>query len=128
MMWLPWSVTKGAPTGAELRPGRDYAAHLADPALRLLRWGGAILPLYLGLTLALWLGLMLSGESAVGKYPGRAVEAMAEIIEGAETYQLARLRGRDRRVLDTGRYRAWSGFESALTEHAQRIVRRRSGR
>ncbi|WP_112875217.1 TrkH family potassium uptake protein [Paracoccus endophyticus] len=54
---------KGAPTGAELRPGRDYAAHLADPAMRLLRWGGAILPLYLGLTLALWLGLMLAGES-----------------------------------------------------------------
>ena len=37
--------------------------------------------------------VMLSGESAVGKYPGRAVEAMAEIIEGAETYQLARSRG-----------------------------------
>jgi pyruvate kinase len=40
--------------------------------------------------------VMLSGESAVGKYPGRAVEAMAEVIEGAETYQLARSRGRDR--------------------------------
>ena len=40
--------------------------------------------------------VMLSGESAVGKYPGRAVEAMAEVIEGAEVYQLARTRGRDR--------------------------------
>jgi pyruvate kinase len=40
--------------------------------------------------------VMLSGESAVGKYPGRAVEAMAEVIEGAEKYQLARSRGRDR--------------------------------
>jgi pyruvate kinase len=40
--------------------------------------------------------VMLSGESAVGKYPVRAVEAMAEVIEGAETYQLARERGRDR--------------------------------
>jgi pyruvate kinase len=40
--------------------------------------------------------VMLSGESAVGKYPARAVEAMAEVIEGAETYQLARERGRDR--------------------------------
>ncbi len=40
--------------------------------------------------------VMLSGESAVGKYPGRAVEAMAEVIEGAEMYQLARSRGRDR--------------------------------
>ncbi len=40
--------------------------------------------------------VMLSGESAVGKYPARAVEAMAEVIEGAETYQLARTRGRER--------------------------------
>jgi len=40
--------------------------------------------------------VMLSGESAVGKYPGRAIEAMAEVIEGAEKYQLARSRGRDR--------------------------------
>ena len=40
--------------------------------------------------------VMLSGESAVGKYPVRAVEAMARVIEGAEKYQLARVRGRDR--------------------------------
>ena len=40
--------------------------------------------------------VMLSGESAVGKYPARAVEAMAEVIAGAEKYQLARYRGRDR--------------------------------
>ncbi len=40
--------------------------------------------------------VMLSGESAVGKYPARAVEAMAEVIEGAEKYQLARYRRRDR--------------------------------
>ncbi len=40
--------------------------------------------------------VMLSGESAVGKYPVRAVEAMAEVIEGAEKYQLARYRRRDR--------------------------------
>jgi len=40
--------------------------------------------------------VMLSGESAVGKYPARAVEAMAEVIEGAETYQFARQRGRER--------------------------------
>jgi pyruvate kinase len=40
--------------------------------------------------------VMLSGESAVGKYPTRAVEAMAEVIEGAEKYQLTRTRGRDR--------------------------------
>jgi len=38
--------------------------------------------------------VMLSGESAVGKYPARAVEAMAEVIEGAESYQVTRQRGR----------------------------------
>jgi pyruvate kinase len=53
--------------------------------------------------------VMLSGESAVGRYPGRAVEAMAEVIEGAEKYQLARLRGRDR-------------FEGHVTEFAQAIA------
>jgi len=40
--------------------------------------------------------VMLSGESAVGKYPARAVEAMAEVIEGAESYQVTRQRGRER--------------------------------
>jgi pyruvate kinase len=33
--------------------------------------------------------VMLSGESAVGKYPVRAVAAMADVIEGAEKYQFA---------------------------------------
>ncbi len=32
--------------------------------------------------------VMLSAESAVGKYPVKAVEAMAQVIEGAEKYQL----------------------------------------
>jgi len=40
--------------------------------------------------------VMLSGESAVGKYPARAVEAMAEVIEGAESYQVTRPGGRER--------------------------------
>ena len=40
--------------------------------------------------------VMLSGESAVGKYPVRAVEAMAEVIVGAEKYQIARNRGGER--------------------------------
>jgi pyruvate kinase len=31
--------------------------------------------------------VMLSAESAVGKYPVKAVEAMAQVIEGAEKYQ-----------------------------------------
>lgn len=40
--------------------------------------------------------VMLSGESAVGKYPVRAVEAMASVIAGAEKYQLKSARRRDR--------------------------------
>jgi pyruvate kinase len=40
--------------------------------------------------------VMLSGESAVGKYPARAVEAMAEVIEGAESYMVTRHRERER--------------------------------
>jgi pyruvate kinase len=53
--------------------------------------------------------VMLSGESAVGKYPARAVEAMAEVIAGAETYMFTRERGRDR-------------FEGTVKEFAQAIA------
>jgi pyruvate kinase len=40
--------------------------------------------------------VMLSAETASGKHPIKAVATMAEIIEGAETYQLAHERGRHR--------------------------------
>ncbi|HEX9207466.1 MAG TPA: pyruvate kinase [Steroidobacteraceae bacterium] len=40
--------------------------------------------------------VMLSGESAVGKYPVRAIEAMAEVIVGAEKYQVTHDRGAER--------------------------------
>jgi pyruvate kinase len=40
--------------------------------------------------------VMLSAETAVGKYPVKAVQAMAEVIEGAEKYQLAHSRTRQR--------------------------------
>ena len=40
--------------------------------------------------------VMLSAESATGKYPVKAVAAMADVIEGAEKYQLSHQRARHR--------------------------------
>jgi pyruvate kinase len=40
--------------------------------------------------------VMLSAETAVGRYPVRAVQAMAQVIEGAEKYQVAHSRARHR--------------------------------
>jgi pyruvate kinase len=40
--------------------------------------------------------VMLSAESAVGKYPVKAIEAMEEVIRGAEKYQLTHHRSRHR--------------------------------
>jgi pyruvate kinase len=40
--------------------------------------------------------VMLSAETAVGKHPVKAVEAMAQIIQGAEKYQLSHSRIRHR--------------------------------
>ncbi|HYL02117.1 MAG TPA: pyruvate kinase [Steroidobacteraceae bacterium] len=40
--------------------------------------------------------VMLSAESATGRYPVRAVQAMAQVIEGAEKYQLTHPRSRQR--------------------------------
>ncbi|HUO19202.1 MAG TPA: pyruvate kinase [Steroidobacteraceae bacterium] len=42
--------------------------------------------------------VMLSAESAAGRYPVKAVEAMAQVIEGAEKYQLTHPRARQRSV------------------------------
>jgi pyruvate kinase len=42
--------------------------------------------------------VMLSAESAAGRYPVKAVEAMAQVIEGAEKYQLNHPRARQRTV------------------------------
>ena len=40
--------------------------------------------------------VMLSAESATGRYPVKAVQAMAQVIEGAEKYQLTHTRSRHR--------------------------------
>ena len=42
--------------------------------------------------------VMLSAETATGRHPVRAVEAMAQVIEGAEKYQLTHPRARQRSV------------------------------
>jgi len=42
--------------------------------------------------------VMLSAESATGRYPVKAIEAMAQVIEGAEKYQLTHPRARQRAV------------------------------
>jgi pyruvate kinase len=53
--------------------------------------------------------VMLSAESATGRYPVKALQAMAQVIEGAEKYQLTHSRTRHRVV--EGQFR---GTEEAI--------------
>ena len=54
--------------------------------------------------------VMLSAESAVGKYPVKAVEAMAQVIVGAEKYQIAK-GGRSRQRLEQ---KEFAGTDEAI--------------
>jgi pyruvate kinase len=53
--------------------------------------------------------VMLSAESATGRYPVKAVAAMAQVIEGAEKYQLSQ--GRTRQRVPDG---VFTGSEEAI--------------
>jgi pyruvate kinase len=53
---------------------------------------------------------MLSAETAAGRYPVKAVQAMAQVIEGAEKYQLTHPRSRQR-MIEGGEFR---GTEEAI--------------
>jgi len=51
-------------TGIGMRAS-GQATRIADPSLRLMRYSQQLAPIYGGLTLALWLGLMMAGEGAL---------------------------------------------------------------
>ncbi|WP_299361832.1 potassium transporter TrkG [uncultured Paracoccus sp.] len=52
-------------TERQARPDSRIRRISADPAFRMWRSGAAVAPPYAGLTLALWLGLMLTGDSGL---------------------------------------------------------------
>lgn len=54
-----------APAAAPLA-SRDHAGNPDAPAGRLIRWGLVIAPAYAGLTAALWAGLVILGQGALG--------------------------------------------------------------
>ncbi len=58
-----FEVLSGAATGG----GKDLnqITRVADPAQRMARFSAALFPVYAGLTLVLWIGLILTGDNAL---------------------------------------------------------------
>ena len=65
--------------------------------------------------------VMLSAESAVGRYPVKAVQAMAQVIEGAEKYQLSHSRARHRSDGHFGRNDEAIAMAVMYTAHHMRV-------
>ncbi len=55
-----FEVMSGAPVGRGA--GAVQSTRVADPSERLMRYAGQILPVYAGLTMALWVGLLVAGD------------------------------------------------------------------
>ena len=56
------AMGRGAGRGAT---GMGQIAKIADPSQRIIRYAGLIFPVYGGLTMLLWLGLILAGDTAL---------------------------------------------------------------
>ena len=107
------------PLNVVLLPGGDLPLHIFEPRYRRMVQDCIEAKSEFGMLLALPKGLvrvgctaevldvanavmdgtdavMLSAETASGKHPVKVVEAMAQIIVGAEKYQLAHVRVRQR--------------------------------
>lgn len=72
----------GAMTGKGRTQSVAQIARIRDPSERMRRYAGQIAPVYLGLTFALWLALVLAGDTALAGI-GRAMAVLS--TSGIET-------------------------------------------